>query len=185
MAKTESEKLEAVDRAAKAIPVAEDIHLGGDEPEVAPEPEDERDAEIQQLKNLVSKMQEDVAKLVAKGAISAEQAAEQLNEHEIEAARRKIYARIKKNGNKVRIVVHSHHDVTQNRPVPLGLNGSLRYLERGKPVIVSAQELEVLDHAEYNHEEKLVDPNGNVTMVKSRRQSYPYQIIDHHIVEAA
>lgn len=183
-----SEQLEQIDRAAQAIPVPEEVYPGGDSHLEDAEPSDEeldaKDRELRTLKQQVEQMQEALAKLVAKGELSPEEAAEKFDEHEIELARRRIYDRVKKAGNKCRIVIFTHQDIAQNKPVPVGVNGHLRYLPRGKAVEVTASELEVLDHAEYIAEEKIVDPlSGNPTLIRSRRQSYPFQIVDHNVLE--
>ncbi len=48
---------------------------------------------------------------------------------------------------KVRIFINPSEDPARNWPVPVGVNGSLRYLPRGEYIEVTQAELEVLRHA--------------------------------------
>lgn len=146
--------------------------------------DEERDAMLRAQALQIEQLQETLTKLVASGHASPLEAAEQLNEAEMMRQQRRLYDRIRTHGDKVRIVIHSHPTVALNKPVPLGLNGKLRYVPRAQTVVVSAAELEILDNAIYNAEEDIVDPvSGNRQRVRNRIPSYPYSLVDHQFME--
>lgn len=99
---------------------------------------------------------------------------------EREEQQRRVYDRIKANGGFCTIVIHSHEDPAQNWRVLIGLNGVSRLLPRGEPVVVSVNELEILDHAIVDMWVKEVDPNGNPVLMHHVRLSYPYSLLDYN-----
>ena len=98
---------------------------------------------------------------------------------EREMQQREIYGRIVQNGGKCTVVIHSHEDPAQNYRVPIGVNGIMRQLPRGEPIVISVAELEVLDHALVDLWVKEVDASGTPQLVHHVRLSYPYSLLDY------
>lgn len=96
----------------------------------------------------------------------------------MQAARRRIYERVKQQGNQVLINIFPDPTDPYNRPVDVRINGHHWRLERGRPITVSAQVLEVLDNAVQDAYLKFRAEDGTVTHQHVFKQSFPYNIID-------
>ncbi|MEO5368526.1 MAG: hypothetical protein H7833_00460 [Magnetococcus sp. DMHC-1] len=78
-----------------------------------------------------------------------------------------------KAGSKITITIQPAPDKNGNRPVPVGVNGSIMLIPRGKKVEVPAPYVEVLSNARQTVVE--MDPDtGNVT--ESDILAYPFTV---------
>lgn len=97
---------------------------------------------------------------------------------QMQAARRRIYDRVKAQDDKVLINIFPDQTDPYNRPVDVRINGNHWRLERGRPITVNSSVLEALDNAVQDAYLKFRAEDGTVTHQHVFKQSFPYNIID-------
>lgn len=193
-----SELLESIERRVQDVEAKapEETHLGGDEldGEVADEPmpfdaeeqlrfllkkDQARDEELARLRDVAARQNELLQQLTRETAAGGLDRAVREEKRRIATGhRRKLYQRIKEQGNRVCITIFPDQNDLYNRPVDVWLNGEHHVLERGKPIYVSAQILEILDNAVQDAYLKFRDEEGKTTHQHIFKTTYPYTIVD-------
>jgi len=78
---------------------------------------------------------------------------------------------------KIRVVIARTEEAGGSEPVPVGVNGVVMLVPRGKPVDVPEAYFEVLKNAIATHYDQVNHPDGSMEMVPREVPAFPFHVL--------